>query len=505
MRKPNILFIMADQLSGPVLPFHGNMALKAPHLAALAARSHVFDNAYCNFPLCAPARFALMAGQYATRIGAFDNACEFAADTPTLPYYLAGMGYRTILSGKMHFIGPDQQHGFQERLTTDIYPADFSWTADWSKGEFGYLKSGQNLKTIIDSGECFRSLQIDYDDDVEAKAVQRLYDLAREDSGPFFMCVSFTHPHPPFHTTPEYLARYDASSINLPQTARVPFDEMDMLSRWIQFSHGLDRVGPTDNQTRRARHAYYAMVSYVDDKVGRLLQTLQRAGFDDETVVVFTSDHGDMLGERGMWFKRSFFDWSVKVPLLISLPGQRVEQRISNLASHVDLLPTLVDLAQGGVCSTWVEQLDGQSLVPLLGPAQTSDSRTVFVEYTAEGVVGPCCMLRRGPFKYIYTYGYPDLLFDLSNDVGELNDISQVRPELTSELRHLALQRWKPEEVKSRVLASQARRKFIKALPAEVQPVWDFQSTVDDTKRYVRRGSGPKEKQRWPRPGGPLS
>ena len=138
IRKPNILFVMADQLSAPVLPFHGNAAVKTPHLAALAQRSTVFDNAYCNFPLCAPARFSLLAGQFASRIGAFDNACEFQAATPTLPYYLAQQGYKTILSGKMHFVGPDQKHGFQERLTTDIYPADFGWAADWAEGEFSF-------------------------------------------------------------------------------------------------------------------------------------------------------------------------------------------------------------------------------------------------------------------------------------------------------------------------------------------------------------------------------
>jgi choline-sulfatase len=500
MRKPNILFIMADQLSGPVLPFHGNTALKAPHLQALAQRSAVFDNAYCNFPLCAPARFSLVAGQFATRIGAFDNACEFQAATPTLPYYLAQQGYKTILSGKMHFVGPDQKHGFEERLTTDIYPADFGWVADWAEGEFSFYSPGHNLSTVDESGSCFRSLQLDYDEEVEAKAIQRLYDLAREDEQPFFMCVSYTHPHPPYHIPPEYLDRYSLEEINLPIVADMPMAERDKMSQWVQYSHGLDKKGATDEQIRRARHAYYAMVSYIDDKVGRLLETLKRTGFDENTIVVFTSDHGDMLGERGMWFKRVFFDWSAKVPLLIHHPQQGKPRRIAQPVSHVDLLPTLVDFATAGSPPQWVEPIDGRSLVPLVATGDEPGEAEAFSEYTAEGVTGPCCMLRKGRYKYVYTHGHPDQLFDMQEDPNELVNIAKQQPRVLVDLKTRVLARWDPETIKTEVLRSQARRKFINSLPDALQPVWDYQAQVDDTRRFVRRGSARviKVKKRWP-------
>lgn len=500
MRKPNILFVMADQLSAPVLPFHGNGAVKAPHLQALAERSAVFDNAYCNFPLCAPARFSLLAGQFATRIGAFDNACEFQAATPTLPYYLAQQGYKTILSGKMHFVGPDQKHGFEERLTTDIYPADFGWVADWQEGEFNFYSPGHNLSTVDESGSCFRSLQLDYDEEVEAKAVQRLYDLAREDEQPFFLCVSYTHPHPPYHILPEYLDRYQPEEINLPMVGDMPMQERDKLSQWVQYSHGLDKGGATDDQVRRARHAYYAMVSYIDDKVGRLLQTLQRTGFADNTIVVFTSDHGDMLGERGMWFKRVFFDWSAKVPLLVFDPSAPKPRRIAEPVSHVDLLPTLLDYATGGNAPAWVEPVDGRSLVPLIATGNGAGETEAFVEYTAEGVTGPCCMLRVGKYKYVYTHGHPELLFDMEADPNELVDISRREPRIAAELKARVLARWDPEAITQQVLASQARRKFINSMPEASQPIWDYQASTDDTRRFVRRGSARviKVKKRWP-------
>lgn len=502
MPRPNILMVMADQLSAPVLPFHGNPVVQAPHLQALAARSTVFDNAYCNFPLCAPARFSLLAGQYASRIGAFDNACEFQAATPTLAHYLAREGYKTILAGKMHFVGPDQKHGFEERLTTDIYPADFGWAADWQEGEFSFYAPGHNLSTVDESGACFRSLQLDYDEEVEAKAIQRLYDLAREGEAeqPFFMCVSYTHPHPPYHILPEYLQRYDPAQINLPSVGDMPMSERDKLSQWVQYAHGLDKGGASDAQVRRARHAYYAMVSYIDDKVGRLLQTLERTRFDGNTVVVFTSDHGDMLGERGMWFKRVFFDWSCKVPMLVARPGAPRQRRIAEPVSHVDLLPTLLDLATDGKAVDWVEPIDGRSLLPLIASGDASGESQAFAEYTAEGVTGPCCMLRRGRYKYVYTHGHPDQLFDMASDPHELHDLAALRSDVLARMKQDVLARWDPASITRQVLASQARRQFINALPEHLQPVWDYQAGVDDSKRFVRRGSARviKVKKRWP-------
>ncbi len=268
----------------------------------------------------------------------------------------------------------------------------------------------------------------------------------------------------------------------------------------VQYSHGLNEKGATDEQVRRARHAYYAMVSYIDDKVGRLLETLKRAGFDDNTIVVVTSDHGDMLGERGMWFKRVFFDWSAKVPLLVFDPRAPKPRRIADPVSHVDLLPTLVDYATDGKSPAWVEPIDGRSLVPLVATGDDSADAEAFVEYTAEGVTGPCCMLRRGKYKYMYTHGHPDLLFDMEADPNELVDIAQQQPQVLAELKARVLSRWDPEAITQQVLASQARRKFINSLPDAMQPVWDYQASTDDTRRFVRRGSARviKVKKRWP-------
>ncbi|MCP5098829.1 MAG: sulfatase-like hydrolase/transferase, partial [Chloroflexi bacterium] len=161
-QKPNILFIMVDQLAGSALPFYGHPVVKAPHLTSLAEEGVLFESAYCNSPLCAPSRFSMMSGQLPSRIGAFDNAAHFPADVPTIAHYLRDCGYQTCLSGKMHFVGPDQLHGFEERLTTDIYPSDYGWTPDWTNFE-KRPSWYHNMLSVVQAGTCETSNQLDFD------------------------------------------------------------------------------------------------------------------------------------------------------------------------------------------------------------------------------------------------------------------------------------------------------------------------------------------------------
>src|SRR3954453_13469046 len=182
--SPNILMIMADQLSALALRAYGNSVVRTPHLDRLAAQGVVFENAYCNFPLCAPSRASLMSGQLASRIGVYDNAAEFAASVPTLAHGLRALGYATCLSGKMHFVGPDQLHGFEERLTTDIYPADFGWTPDYRHPDQRIDWWYPTLGSVTGAGIAETTNQLEYDDEVAFHAMQKLYQLSREQSDP---------------------------------------------------------------------------------------------------------------------------------------------------------------------------------------------------------------------------------------------------------------------------------------------------------------------------------
>lgn len=494
-RAPNILLLMADQLSAKALPSYGNPLVQAPNLAELGTRSVVFDSAYCNFPICAPSRFSMLSGRLPHSIEAYDNASEFIASTPTMAHYLRHAGYRTILCGKMHFIGPDQLHGYEERLTTDIYPADFAWTPDWRRGP-SHRPTGVSMRPVVEAGPCIRSMQIDYDDEVEYRAVQRIYDLARApEQQPFFLTVSYTHPHPPFVAPQRHWDRYRHEDIDMPRVGEIPYEQLDEHSRWLYVAHAQDQYNVTQEHVRQARHAYYAMVSYVDEKIGSVLRTLQETGLDRNTVVVFASDHGEMLGERGMWFKQCFFEDSVRVPLMVSMPGHLSPARVQANVSLVDLLPTFLDLANSSGAATLsaIDPLDGLSLMPLMDGSESGLDRVVISEYSSEGVCAASRMVRQGRYKYIYTYGLSPMLFDLQNDPDEMVNLSGQSDLAQIELRlhqHLT-QSWDPALINERILASQRRRLFLAEVAAssDLYTNWAFQPYIDESQRFIR-GSG---------------
>jgi choline-sulfatase len=504
---PNILFIMADQLAASALAAYGHKRVKTPNLDRLAARGTVFENAYSPNPICASSRFAMMSGQYSSRIGAFDNASEFPAAVPTFAHYLRSLGYATCLSGKMHFVGPDQLHGFEERITTDIYPSDFGWTADWEKKVEPYAPSQMSMRGVVESGLCVRSLQMDYDDDVANQSVQWLYDHARRpEAKPFLLVSSFTHPHNPFTISREFWDLYQDSDIDMPA---VPFIRYEQRDPWSQRYYKLIRQDEhivTDEHIRSARHAYYGMVTYFDTKVGMLLDALEKTGASDSTVIVFTADHGEMLGERGMWYKFNPYEQSIKVPLIISAPGAKAGQRVSANCGLVDLLPTLIDLATNGQPPELVDHCDGHSLKAWLHGGDAAWTDEALIEFTSEGVHAPAFILRKGQYKYVYCEGDPGMLFDLQSDPRELRNLC-LEPEfaaLAKQLTHEIETRFTPAKVKAEVLASQRRRLFLHStLIKGAHTPWDYQVRRDASKQYVRSVSttsttATKAKARFP-------
>ena len=490
MKRPNILFIMADQLAANALAAYGHKLVKTPHLDRLAARGTLFENAYSPNPICASSRFAMMSGQRSSRIGAFDNAAEFPASVPTFAHYLRALGYHTCLSGKMHFVGSDQLHGFEDRVTTDIYPSDFGWTADWERKIEPYAPSQMSMRGIVESGLCVRSLQMDYDDDVAHQSVQWLYDHARRpQADPFMLVSSFTHPHNPFTISREYCDLYRHDQIEMPAVPFIPYEERDPWSQRYFKLIRQDEHRVTDEMILSARHAYYGMVSYIDHKVGLLLDTLEQTGTLDNTVIIFTADHGEMLGERGMWFKFNPYEQSIKVPLLISAPGAPAARRVGQNCSLVDLLPTLLDLATDGQPPALADPIDGHSLSPLLHGSDPAWTDEALIEFTGEGVHAPALILRQGHYKYVYCEGDPGLLFDLKSDPSELHNLCQD-PALKAMAQRFVddiQRRFEPDRIKREVLASQRRRLFLHTtLIKGTHTPWDFEVRKDASKQYVR-------------------
>ncbi|MEW6768749.1 MAG: choline-sulfatase [Pseudomonadota bacterium] len=498
---PNILLIMADQLCPQALPCYGHPLVKAPNLSALANRGTLFESAYTNFPLCAPARASVLAGKYANAISVWDNAAELPASTPTVAHYLRKAGYEATLCGKMHFVGPDQLHGYNDRLVTDIYPSNFAWTPDWTEGPRN-RPTGINMRAVIDAGSCLRTLQIDYDDEVEFFAIQKLYDLARfSDKHPFFLTISFTHPHSPFIARQDYWDLYKHDEIDMPKVAPIPLEEQDEMSRWLHYAHGGDLDEVSEEHVRNARHAYYGMISFIDAKVGHILKTLKDVGLDKDTLVIFTADHGEMLGERGGWYKQYFYEPSVRIPLIIAEPGQTTSRRVDVPVSLIDLAPTFLDYATAGKPWEPSTPVDGHSLRPLISGKSTADIGPVISEYTGEGGCAPCRMVRKGQFKFIYTHGFPDILYDLKSDPLELTNLA-ARPEYAKtveDLRHDAFKDWNPWDVNEKVLASQRDRRLIQTATGG-EPNWAFKLRPDDDRRYVRNSGAvqTKAKARYP-------
>lgn len=498
--RPNVLLIMADQLAASWLPSYGHSLVRAKNLSALSEGATIFENAYCASPLCAPSRASLLTGRLPSRIGVFDNAAEMRASLPTVTHRLRARGYFTCVAGKMHFVGPDQLHGFEERLTTDIYPAGMDWTPDWRLPLSERLPWYHTMESVVAPGVCAASMQQDYDDQVAFRAARKIFDLAREPAErPFFLTVSFTSPHDPWELRPPYWDLYDPQEIEPPAVARIPLSEADPHSRRLREMCGTEELELSAEQIRTARHAYFAAISYLDDKVGEVMGALRGAGLDDETVIIFSADHGEMLGERGLWYKMSFFEQSARVPLLVRMPGRTSARRIATPVSLMDLAPTLLELTGVSGPAEPGEDLDGTSLVGLLGEAPDSRSDAVLGEYLAEGVTAPAVMVRRGRLKFVACPGDPDQLYDLSDDPAELVNIAadDGRREIVESFRQEVAGRWDLDELRRRVVLSQRQRHLVgAALDRGRYSSWDFVPSVDASTGYVRSRADLYELQR---------
>ncbi|MGA3156391.1 MAG: choline-sulfatase [Steroidobacteraceae bacterium] len=486
-KQPNVLILMADQLTARALSAYGNRVSKTPNIDRLAAGGVVFDSFYCNSPLCAPSRFSFLAGRQVSAIGAYDNAAEFPAQVPTFAHHLRRGGYQTVLSGKMHFCGADQLHGFEERLTTDIYPADFGWTPDWA--HFEQRPSWYHtMDSVTQAGPCTRTNQIDFDDEVVHSARQKLFDMARaRDQRPFCMVVSMTHPHDPYVVPQRYWDRYEGVDIDMPRVT-MPIEQLDPHARRLRHVCGLDLLPVNETQTRAARRAYYGAVSYVDDQIGNLLGTLGEAGYAQDTIVLLLADHGDMLGERGLWYKMNFFEPACRIPLIVHAPGRFRPARVAPSASLVDILPTLCDIA-GVAPQGYATALDGKSLVPQLAGGTEPVDDTVIGEYLAEGAIAPLVMIKRGHYKFVHTPVDPDQLYDLASDPDELHNLAAEAPQASRMqlLRAEVQLRWNLPAIHAEVLASQQRRHLVnEALRQGRYVPWDFQPLRDASRLYVR-------------------
>jgi choline-sulfatase len=420
---------------------------------------------------------------------------------PPFAHHLSFLGYDTTLSGKMHFCGPDQLHGFHRRLTTDVYPSDFAWVPNWDQPQ-ARLDWFHNMDVVRQAGICTRSAYLDFDDEVVFQAKRHLFDLARKQSQqPFCLVVSLISPHDPYLARREYWDRYRHDDIDMPKLG-IGDVTIDPHSQRLIDGIGMQDPAPTLEQVRSARHAYYGSLSYIDDRFAELMQVIRESGFADDTVTIVTADHGDMLGERGLWFKMNWFENSARIPLIIHAPQRFRCRRVAAAVSHIDILPTLLDLASGGQDLHAQVVTDGRSLMAHLAGADGHDE--AIGEYTGEGTSAPGIMIRRGRYKFIHCPTDPDQLYDLIADPLEVSNLAGL-PEHAGRVRTLRQEiagGWDLEAIRTTVIASQRRRRYLNDIHREQNVSWDYQPLVPARDMYIRNSASIfelEQRSRFPR------
>ena len=486
--RPNILLLLTDEHGAQFSGTYGHPFIATPAMDRLAAEGVTFDAAYCNNPLCVPSRLSFMTGQYTQRCRGWDNATPLPPDAVTWPHLLRAQGYDVALSGKMHLIGEDPLHGFQEQLARDLHielqHPIFPWddgipeaSEPWpgvvrtdsrvppGPGEEVHPAAAEDAATPPTGPG--RSPEIDADDEAVDAALAYLRARAHgAGARPFALCVGLIAPHFPFVVPEPFFSQYFPHHADLPH---LPFGHLEALppaARRLRRAFGFS--GHTEAQVRRARAAYYGLVSYADDKLRELLDALDECGLADDTVVIHTSDHGEMLGEHGLWRKMSFYEQSARVPLQIRWPRRAAAgRRVGECVSLVDVAATIAGAAGA---ATPAAPMDGRSLAGLLAGPDPEWRDEAYAEHTAHGTDRARAMLRRGRWKLCLS-GAEDLepeLYDLEKDPGEFTSLAGdpaaagVQEDMTDAL----LRRWDWRRIDREVRASQRRRQLVRAAAA---------------------------------------
>ncbi len=475
--QPNILVIMSDEHGPMWSSAYGHPFVRTPNMERIAESGATFDAAYCNSPLCVPSRLSFMTGRYVSNCEGWDNAKPLPSDVPTWPYMLRSVGYDSALSGKMHLIGPDRLHGFRSQLAYD--PHGGGSAEDETARRLGLSTGGRHPIYLWEDGiptadEPWPSVKearpgrgpmIDADDAIEAEALNYLRDPARRER-PWALCVGFVAPHFPFIVPEPYFSMYYPEHADLPSNPPGHIADLPVAARRLRRAFNFD--GYTEDEVRRARAAYYGLITYLDDKIGRLLDTLDELGMADNTVIVHTSDHGESLGEHGLWRKMNFYEHSARVPLQIAWPGV-IEggQRFAGAVSLVDATATILEMAGVDEDSASIMHADGVSLLPQMTGNASCERDDAFAEHLAHGTDRPRAMARQGNRKLCYSHGDPpDIeLYNLESDPGEFDNLAadpeydSARQRLTSRIMEV----WgNPDDLDLRIKDSQRSRLMIR-------------------------------------------
>jgi choline-sulfatase len=445
MKKPNILFILSDQHSPHVIGCGGNDIVNTPNLDRLASEGMYFDNMYCQNPLCVPSRASLITGQYSRSTGIYDNMHIMEANITTLPRTLSAAGYSTCLIGKSHFNG-EQFHGYQQRPYGDLYGQGHQPDPQ-REPRFGINGLGDVLEN---SGPSEMPIELTQTEICVSEACKwlQIHKSAHEDQ-PFMLSVHFDKPHFPIKPPKKYFDKYHGR-LELPGIpenyieSTVPFIKKAIAHNETGHHYGTD----FDIQLK-ALEAYYGCVEWVDDAVGRIVETLDYLGFKENTIVIYSSDHGEMGGEHGTWQKTLFFDAAARVPMIIRWPGKvKAGIRTGEIAGLVDMFPTICEAAGLDIPTT----CEGISLIDHLKENKALDREGIFSESAVlRATENAGCMYRTGQWKYCYYIDGTEELYNLYKDPDEFVNVALDNPEMTAEFRKTTMEFWKPDEYAARL------------------------------------------------------
>ena len=463
----NLLFIFSDQHAQAVAGCYGDPHVQTPALDALASQGVRFDNAYCASPICVPSRMSMLSACHPSQQDCWTNDDHLASDRPTWLHALGAAGHRPELIGRMHAMGPDQLHGYAHREVGD-HSSNWGGIPRHDMGVLNNTNDPQGYSLVAcGAGQSAYEMK---DRDVTGAALavlDRIADVGR----PFCLTVGLMLPHAPYVAAKAWVDRY--MQVLDPPAIPPSANEHPWIAWWRQ-DRGITEV--PDRQSRLARAAYWGLVSTMDEMIGQILGKLRERGLEEDTLVVYASDHGDHVGERGLWWKHTLFDESAKVPLIMALPDTLPQgEARSEVVGLIDVAQTMVE-ALGG---TSLLQADGRSFWPLLTGEPQDWPNTVFSEYCTDTVpawTGARAvqqrMVRRGPWKLHVYSGDPPLLFNLDNDPQERNDLSRdpAHAAVLKDLMALALEEWNPEMIRGRMLARRARKDILATWARNTKP-----------------------------------
>ncbi|MDP3062207.1 MAG: sulfatase-like hydrolase/transferase [Chloroflexota bacterium] len=490
-QRPNILLLHSDQHTAAIIGAYGDSLVRTPNLDRLAQSGAVIENMYCASPICVPSRASFFTGRHPYQNLVWTNSHVFNSGVPTYAHALGAAGYRPVLVGRAHFVGPDQLHGFAERYVGDHSPNYLGGTPV----DHGMLQgtAGPHRVSLQRSGHGQSAYQV-HDEYVAAAAVDYLDRLGvRKRAGnrvePFALVVGFMLPHQPFVARREDYDLY-RPVMTMPRTPEPYSDNLHPYFRWWRKHAGIKQVG--QEEVLRARTAYWALVTRLDAMVGEVLQALERNNLARDTLIIYTSDHGDQVGEHGLWWKQTFYDYSAKVPAILSWPeGLPKGTRCSRVTSQLDLNATILDAAGAPALPT----SHGRSLLPLLrDPAGTRWEDLAFSEYCTEPGdpahsegerTTQQRMVRQGDWKLNYYHSMEPQLFNLREDPYESYDkagdpgCQSTRLDLT----RLVLEDWDPVAVAAQIAAMSREQEVLKAWAQNTRPAdqyrWDLRPEMD--------------------------